>query len=250
MKTVLEVAGLNKSFGETKVLNNINLTVNKSEFLAIMGRSGSGKSTLLYGISGMDSLDSGKVLFNGDDITSLDDEKMSEIRLKHMGFIFQHTYLLKKLSIRDNIVLPGFKAAVFSRDQICQRAERLMKTTGIESVAANDVNQVSGGELQRAGICRALINNPDILFGDEPTGALNSSTTNEVMDIINDINSQGTTAIIVTHDTKVASRADRVIFLVDGNINEELILGKYSDNETEKLSREKLLSAWLEKQGF
>lgn len=250
MKTILEVKGLYKNFDDAQVLKNINLTVDESDFVAIMGRSGSGKSTLLYGISGMDRPTSGNVLFCGKDISKLDDDKISEIRLKQMGFIFQHSYLLKKLSIRDNIVLPGFKAGILPRDQVNRNAEALMEKTEITSVAEHDIKKVSGGQLQRAAICRALINKPDILFGDEPTGALNSSTTKEVMDIINNVNAEGTTVIIVTHDVKVAARADRVVFLVDGNIHDELKLGKYYEDEKKKLSREKSLSEWLEKQEF
>lgn len=248
MKTILDVKNLCKSFEDTHVLNNINFKVSEGEFIAIMGQSGSGKSTMLYNISGMDRPTSGNVILNGQDISQLDEEKLSSVRLNNMGFIFQHSYLLKNLSIRDNIVLPGFKSGKFTREQVNKNADELMVKTGIESVAAHDIKKVSGGQLQRTAICRALINHPDILFGDEPTGALNSSTTNEVMDIINDINSAGTTVIVVTHDAKVAARASRVIFLMDGNINSELALGKY--DEEKKLSREKSLSDWLEKQGF
>ncbi|MDF2532157.1 MAG: transporter ATP-binding protein [Clostridia bacterium] len=250
MKTILDVKNLCKSFENTLVLNNINFKVNEGEFIAIMGRSGSGKSTLLYSISGMDKPTSGNVLFSGNDISKLDDGKMSEVRLKHMGFIFQHSYLLKNLSIRDNIVLPGFKADIMSREQVNQNANVLMAKTGIDSVADHDIKKVSGGQLQRAAICRALINKPDILFGDEPTGALNSSTTKEVMNIINTVNAEGTTVIIVTHDEKVAARASRVIYLMDGNIHDELTLEKYDGDEKEKLFREKRLSDWLDKQGF
>lgn len=250
MNTLLEVKNLCKEFEDTQVLNKINLKVKQCEFLAIMGRSGSGKSTLLYNISGMDRPTSGNVLFCDKDISELDDEKMSEIRLKSMGFIFQHSYLLKNLSIRDNIVLPGFKAGTLTREKVNQNAVLLMKKTGIEGVAGHDIKKVSGGQLQRAAICRALINQPDILFGDEPTGALNSSTAREVMDIINSINEEGTTVIFVTHDAKVAARADRVIFLTDGNIHDELNLGKYEGEENKQFSREKRLSDWLEKQGL
>ena len=250
MKTILEVNNLCKRFEDTQVLNDINLKVHEGEFLAIMGQSGSGKSTLLYGISGMDRISSGNVLFCDKDISKLKDDKMSEIRLKQMGFIFQNSYLLKKLSIRDNIVLPGFKASILSRDKVNQKADELMEKTGISSVANHDIKKVSGGQLQRASICRALINQPDILFGDEPTGALNSSTTKEVMNIINDINAEGTTVIIVTHDAKVAARADRVIFLMDGNIHDELSLEKYDRDEKEESYREKRLFEWLERKGF
>lgn len=250
MKAILNVQNLCKSFEDTQVLNDINLKVDEGEFIAIMGQSGSGKSTLLYSISGMDRPTSGKVLFCDKDISKLEDEKMSEVRLKQMGFIFQHSYLLKNLSIRDNIVLPGFKASTLSREQVNQNADALMVKTGIASVADHDIKKVSGGQLQRAAICRALINQPGILFGDEPTGALNSSATREVMDIINSVNTEGTTVIIVTHDAKVAARASRVIFLMDGNIHDELTLGKYEGDEDKKSSREKRLSDWLEKQGF
>lgn len=250
MKEILAVKALSKTYDGTQVLKDVNLTVEESEFVAIMGRSGSGKSTLLYCISGMDKPTSGNVQFFGEDIAGLDDNKMSEIRLNKMGFIFQHSYLLKSLSIKDNIVLPGFKANKLSREQVNQNADVLMKKTEIGHIAGNDIKKVSGGELQRAAICRALINNPDVLFGDEPTGALNSSTTKEVMDIINNVNEEGTAIIIVTHDAKVAARADRVIFLVDGVVHDELSLGKYNENENDSSLREKRLSEWLVKQGF
>lgn len=250
METILDVKKLCKSFEETQVLNNINFNVVEGEFVAIMGQSGSGKSTLLYNISGMDRPTSGSVEFCGSDISKLDDKDISDIRLNQMGFIFQHSYLLKNLSIRDNIVLPGFRSNKFSREQVNLNAEDLMLKTGINNVGDYDIKKVSGGQLQRAAICRSLINQPDIIFGDEPTGALNSSTTMEVMDIINSINSEGTTVIIVTHDAKVAARASRVIFLMDGKIHDELPLGKFDGDENSRLSRERVLSEWLEKQGF
>ena len=250
MKTILKVEDLCKNFGDTMVLNNINFQVEEGEFISIMGQSGSGKSTLLYNISGMDRPTSGNILLCGKDISKLDDEKISEVRLKQMGFIFQQSYLLKNLSIRDNIILPGFKLGKLSREQVNQNADALMLKTGINSVAGHDIKKVSGGQLQRAAICWALINQPDILFGDEPTGALNSSTSREVLDIINAINTDGKTVIIVTHDVKVAARADRVIFLMDGNIHDKLILGKYERDEEKTTSREKLLYEWLEEKGF
>lgn len=249
MKTILDVKNLCKSFGEIQVLNNINFKVNEGEFVAIMGQSGSGKSTMLYSISGMDIPTSGNVFLSGEDISKVDEEKLSSIRLNRMGFIFQHSYLLKNLSIRDNIVLPGFKSGKYSREVVNKNAEAIMKKIGIISVANHDIKKVSGGQLQRAAICRALINQPDILFGDELTGSLNSSATKEVMDNINNINREGTTVIIVTHDAKVAARASRVIFIMDGSINDELVLGKYNENEDNSF-RHKKLTQWLDKQGF
>lgn len=250
MSAILEVQNLCKSFEDTQVLSDINLTVDEGEFLAIMGPSGSGKSTLLYAISGMDRPTSGSVMLCGKDISRLDDESMSEVRIKQMGFVFQQSYLLKNLSIRDNIVLPGFKAGIVSREQVDRNADALMEKTGIAGVAHHDIKKVSGGQLQRASICRALINKPDILFADEPTGALNSSATKEVMDIINSVNAEGKAVIIVTHDARVASRADRIIFLMDGNVHDQLELGKYCGDGNENTSRERRLSEWLDKQGF
>jgi len=248
MKTILQARGLWKKFEETEILKGIDVTVKTGEFVAIMGRSGSGKSTLLYNISGMDRATKGEISFDGEDISNLDDEKMSNIRLKKMGFIFQQSHLLKTLSIRDNIVLPGFKAKSESREKVNAYAEELMKRTGIDRIANHDIKKVSGGQLQRAAICRALINHPDIIFGDEPTGALNSGASKEIMDIINEVNAEGTTVMLVTHDAKVAARADRVIFLSDGSISDEIILGKYEEKSFSE--RENKMTEWLGKQGF
>ncbi len=250
MKTILKVKNLYKSYEEVQVLNNISFEVHEGEFLAIMGPSGSGKSTLLYNVSGMDRHTSGEVDLWDKDISNLSDEEMSEVRLKQMGFIFQHSYLLKNLSIKDNIVLPGFKAELLSRDQVKENADNLLEKTDISDIAGQDIKKVSGGQLQRAAICRALINTPDILFCDEPTGALNTTATKEVMDIINSVNGEGTTVIMVTHDLKVASRASRIIYLIDGSIKDELELGQYQEDKDTRLIREKKLSDWLENQGF
>ena len=248
MKNILQIEKLYKEFDETVILKGIDFTVEAGEFVVIMGQSGSGKSTFLYNISGMDRPSSGNIVFDGEKISSFDDEKMSNIRLKKMGFIFQKTHLLKTLSIRDNIVLPGFKAKIKSRQQVVDYAEQLMKRTGIYEIRDHDIKKVSGGQLQRAAICRALINNPDIIFGDEPTGSLNSSASNEIMDIINEINATGTTIMVVTHDPKVAARADRVIFLSDGHIKDEITLGKYKEENF--IERESKMIKWLGEQVF
>lgn len=248
MKIILQAKGLWKEFDGTKILKGIDVTVNEGEFVAIMGQSGSGKSTLLYNISGMDRATKGEIKFEGEDISKIADDKMSNIRLKKMGFIFQQSHLLKTLSIRDNIVLPGFKAESDSRENINAYAEKLMKRTGIDQIADHDIKKVSIGQLQRAAICRALINHPDIIFGDEPTGALNSGATKEIMDIINEVNAEGTTVMLVTHDAKVAARADLVIFLSDGNINDKIVLGKYEEKNLSE--RENKMVEWLVKQGF
>lgn len=252
MKTVLEIRALEKNFDGIPVLNDIDLTVQEQEFLVIMGHSGSGKSTLLYCISGMDRPTAGKVSLCEEEFSLMKDEEISQVRLNKMGFIFQHSHLLKKLSIRDNIVLPGLKAAKDKkqRDKVCKRGEELMKKTGINSIADYDIKKVSGGQLQRAAICRALIIEPEVLFGDEPTGALNSIAAIEVMDILNGINEEGTTVILVTHDMKVAARADRILFIMDGKIHDQLEIGKYRGEAEELPIREKRVWEWLERKGF
>jgi putative ABC transport system ATP-binding protein len=174
MTALLESQQLNKSFvlgnnNEVTVLSDVDLAIEPGEFVAVMGPSGSGKSTLLYNISGMDRAKSGRVLFNGQgiprDLTALSEEELAKVRLTGMGFVFQHIHLLKNLSIFDNVVIPAYLAGEESHDEIDQRAEALMEQVGVAHLADNDITQASGGQLQRVGICRALINNPDILFG-------------------------------------------------------------------------------------
>lgn len=224
----LEIKSLYKSYDGNQVLKDVSFQVADGEFVAVMGQSGCGKSTLLYCVSGMDSPTSGEILFDGRKMLSLSEKETERLRLKRMGFIFQKANFLKNLSVADNIVFPAFQLGEKSRNDIRKTAEELMEQLGILSVAGHDIRQVSGGQLQRAGICRAMINRPDILFGDEPTGALNSSTTREVMDIISGINRDGTTVMLVTHDSNVAARADRIIYLEDGQIKDILNLGKFT----------------------
>lgn len=255
MGVLLEAKGLCKSFGnngeeQTSVLKNVDIKLNQGEFAAIMGQSGSGKSTLLYNISGMDQKTSGTVIFDGEDISCLTDHEMSQLRLKKMGFVFQHSHLLKNMSIRDNILLPAYKAQMKSKAEVSKDTDTLMKKLGIDKVGDHDITKGSGGQLQRAAICRALINHPKILFCDEPTGALNSAASLEVMNILNAVNQEGTTILLVTHDVKVAARADRVIFLTDGRIEAELVLGKYHESKKDSRQREERLLEWLSRRGF
>lgn len=193
-----------------------------------MGPSGSGKSTLLYALSGMDSIDSGKVTFDGRELSDLSERELADLRRTEMGFIFQQPTLLMSLNIIDNIILPAMRDQRKSTQQITEKARTLMKKVGINELATRNITQVSGGQLQRAGICRALINDPKIIFGDEPTGALNSKSAEEIMDVISDIHKEGTTVVLVTHDAKVAARTERILFMYDGKIVSELQLNNCS----------------------
>lgn len=255
MSAVLSVKGLNKVYqngsdNQQHILKDIDLEVGRGEFIAVMGQSGSGKSTLLYNISGMDRLTSGQVFFDGQELGGRSESELAALRLNKMGFIFQQSNLLKNLSILDNIMLASYLRKKESRRTIQNRARNLMKHTGILSLADHDITQASGGQLQRASICRALLNSPEILFGDEPTGALNSGATGEVMDILASVNEAGTTIVLVTHDAKVAARTERVIFMADGVIAGEKRLGKYDHRSGDKNEREAELAEWLAVHGF
>lgn len=246
--SVLETKGLCKNYDSNKILSDIDLKLKKGEFIAIMGQSGCGKSTLLYCVSGMDRPSSGKVWFDGIDTADLSEKQMQELRLKKMGFVFQKTSFLKNLSIIDNIVYPAFQLGEVSRSEIVKEAFELMEEMGISSIAESDIRKVSGGQLQRAAICRAMINHPEILFGDELTGALNSSATRDVLSILDHINRQGTTILLVTHDSNVAVHADKVIYLEDGKIMDTLNLGKYDEKDAK--IRDAEMKNWLKRMGF
>lgn len=219
----------------------------------IMGPSGSGKTTLLYAVSGMDTLTAGKVKFCEKELSSLNSDEISNLRLEKMGFVFQQMYMLKNLSIYDNIVLPAYQTSTgrtkAGRRAANERAKVLMKKLGISEIAENDISEVSGGQLQRACICRSLINQPGIIFADEPTGALNKQNSIEVMEELNRINQEGTSILLVTHDMKVASKCERVLYIEDGDIREDIILGKRKNSQEDR-ERERKLNDWLSKLGW
>ena len=236
------------------VLQNINLKIEEGEFVSIMGPSGSGKSTLLYTISGMDDMTAGKVIFDGEDISKMNEKQLTRLRLMKMGFIFQQMYMMKKLTIMDNIVLPGYQAGLAGRDEVNKKAEELMRRLGIIETAEREITEVSGGQLQRACLARALINSPKVLFADEPTGALNSKASMEVLHELVEANKEGATILMVTHSEKVAACSDRIIYLMDGDIRGELMMGKMNgnaDTSSEQLvKRERQLRKWLEEMGW
>ncbi len=230
---------------QNHVLKNVNFSVKAGEMVAVMGPSGSGKSTLLYAVSGMDKASAGSVIFDGKEITALSEKEMADVRLDDMGFIFQQMFMMKNLTIMDNILLPAVQSRKekLSREEKVSRCEELMRKMGIVEVADHDINEVSGGQLQRACICRSLINKPKIIFADEPTGALNRTSSTEVIDELVRLNREGTTVFMVTHDARVAARCSRVLYIVDGNIE-----GEYNNEDDGKKSqkeREKALNDWL-----
>jgi len=244
MKNLIIGEHIVKSFGEGdekhNVLDGVSVDINEGEFVAIMGPSGSGKSTLMFALSGMDSVDGGRVTFDGSDISSVGEAELSDLRRTKMGFVFQQPTMLKNLNILDNIILPSIRDNRKNVTKISEKARALMKRVGIAELEMRDITQVSGGQLQRAGICRALLNSPKIIFGDEPTGALNSKSAQEIMDIFSEINAGGTAIMLVTHDAKVAARTERVMFMRDGKIVSELKLPKFDgigiDGRIEKVT--------------
>ena len=255
MDKILEVKDLCKTYiidkRQNNVLKNVNFSVEEGEMVAVMGPSGSGKSTLLYTVSGMDDATSGKIEFDGKDITKLKSSELAKLRLDEMGFIFQAMYMMKNLTVLDNIILPAIqsKKTKETKKQKVERGEELMRKLGIIDIADNDINEVSGGQLQRACICRSMINKPRIIFADEPTGSLNRTSSKEVMDELVKLNSAGTTIMMVTHDAKIAARCSRVLYIVDGNIKGEFKLNEVNSGKDE-LARERALNNWLLELGW
>jgi putative ABC transport system ATP-binding protein len=254
MQKILVGENIVKSFGEgaekRNVLDGVSVEINAGEFVAVMGPSGSGKSTLLFALSGMDGIDSGTVVFDGVDLSRLGDNELADIRRKKMGFVFQQPTLLRNLNVLDNIVLPSMRDGRKNARQISDKARALMAKTDIGELEERDITQASGGQLQRVGICRALMNDPKIIFGDEPTGALNSTSANEIMALLADIHRTGTTILLVTHDVRVAAKTERVLFIFDGNIAGEFMAGTYDETRDDLKSREESLTAWLAEMKF
>ena len=225
--TVLELKNIEKTYGDkikTKVLHNINLKINKGEFVAIIGQSGSGKSTMLNLMGTLDSPSSGEIYINNQRTDDLSKNKLADVRNKDLGFIFQFHYLLPEFTVLENVLMPYLIFGKKVNKEIKDRANELLDIVGLSNVKNNLATDLSGGQQQRAAIARALINNPKIILADEPTGNLDSNTTNEVYNLLRDINEKyDTTFIIITHDNKIAQKADRVIEVSDGRIESDTI---------------------------
>ena len=244
MSEILKVNDLCKE----SILSDISFSVKSGEMVAIMGPSGSGKSTLLYNVSGMSDADSGEVWLGDKEIVALSQDDKARLRLEKIGFVFQQMNVLSNLSIIENIVLPAYqlnkqKKGKKKKEELLEQAENLMKKLGIEEIADRQTNQVSGGQLQRACICRSIMNRPEIIFADEPTGALNQTSAAEVMKAFLQLNEEGTTILMVTHDAKVAAKCDRIIYILDGELKGELDLNGVQEKEN-------MVTEWLRKMGW
>jgi putative ABC transport system ATP-binding protein len=243
---IIRARGIGVTIAGTDILHGVDLQVDRGESVAVMGPSGSGKSTLLYAVSGMDTVSVGAVDFDGEELTSLSQARLGRLRLGTMGFVFQQPQLLTDLTLLDNVVLPGFTARMRPRRDVVARARDLMRRAGVGDLADRDVTQASGGQLQRVGICRALINDPTVVFADEPTGALDSNATADVLRLLHSINADGTTLVTVTHDPGVAAHAGRVLAMRDGTVEAELVLGAVNIDDTDALAtRRERVTAWL-----
>ena len=251
MKNIIETKKLCKTFSnggmQQHVLKNIDLEIYEGDFTIIMGASGAGKSTLLYSLSGMDKPTLGSVSFDGTEITKMNTDELALFRRSNCGFVFQQVYLVESMSVLDNLLAAGL---LVYRDKkiLVKKAGELLKAVGIEETLWNKFpSQISGGEAQRVGIARALINEPKLVFADEPTGALNSQTGKAVLDTLTKFNEKGQSIVMVTHDITSARRGNRVLYVKDGEIAGECNLGKYVTGDKE---RHQKLNDFLAKMGW
>ena len=246
-KTILSAKGLCKSFahngGQVHIISNADLELYEGDFTVVMGASGSGKSTLLYALSGMDRATSGEVMFGGSNIADMNEKALAKLRSTDFGFVFQQIHLVSNLTLTENVAVSGYLNKKRSSSDVKKRAEQLLEKMNISNIKTHLPAQCSGGEQQRCAIARALINEPKLLFADEPTGALNRRNTTDVLDLLTECNREGQSILMVTHDLRAALRATRILYIEDGKIIGDLELPPYKA-EDEK-SRETQVSAWL-----
>ena len=218
---VAELLGVSKRYGsgdaEVKALDNLTLTVNRGDYLAVMGASGSGKSTAMNILGCLDRPSSGTYRLNGTEVESLDDDALTDLRNRELGFVFQQFHLLPQLSALENVMLPMVYASV-PYEERRERAIKALEQVGLGQRLHNKPNQLSGGQQQRVAIARAIINRPALLLADEPTGALDSRTTEEVLGIFENLHRSGITLVMVTHEDDVAARAQQVVHFRDGKV--------------------------------
>ena len=238
MKNIIKTEKLCKSFSnnglQQHVLKNLDLEIYEGDFTIIMGASGAGKSTLLYSLSGMDKPTLGKIVFDDKDITDMSIDELAHFRRDNCGFVFQQTYLIDSMSVLDNVLVSGLLVNKNKKEVVAKSKEILKKVDINEELWHKFPTQLSGGEAQRVGIARALINSPKLVFADEPTGALNSKTGKDVLDTLTEFNNNGQSIVMVTHDINSARRGNRIIYVKDGEIAGECDLGKYISGDKER----------------
>ena len=227
-KVILEATDLCKTYSnesvQQHVIKNLNLKIYEGDFTVIMGNSGSGKSTLLYALSGMDRPTLGQIRYGNEDISKYSNDKLAVFRRNHCGFVFQQNYLNDTMSALDNVMVSGLLLTK-DRKELATRAKDLLAKVEItEHDWKKFPTQLSGGQQQRVAVVRGVINRPEILFADEPTGALNSQNTENVLDILTDLNNQGQSIVMVTHSVKAAERGNRVLYIADGVVKDEIDL--------------------------
>ena len=237
---VIRTEKLSRTFShggsQQHVLRNLDLEVERGSFTVIMGPSGAGKSTLLYALSGLDRPSLGRVVVDGVDISRLGEDALARFRRDHCGFVFQQVHLLDSLSVLENLLAVGLLISG-DRDAVTARAQSLLKHVNLpERDWAKMPTMLSGGEAQRVAIARALMNKPAVVFADEPTGQLNSEHSAAVLDLLSEVHENGQTIVMVTHDVRSATRADRVLYLRDGRIADECALAGSADRRTESLT--------------
>lgn len=246
-EVLLSARGVKKEFsgrqGSEQVLKNIDMDIYAGDFTVVMGSSGAGKSTLLYALSGMDSLTGGKVLYRGKEISGYREQQMAALRCRDFGFVFQQAHLVSNLSLFENVAVAGYLDGESDAKAVRKRAEELLGKMHVEAAKDRLPSEVSGGEAQRAAIARAMINNPGLLFADEPTGALNKRNSEEVMNLLTGLNEDGQSILMVTHDIRAAIRGTRILYLEDGKILDEMEFPAFQDTDAKK--REEKLSGWL-----
>jgi len=250
-KTIIKTDKLSKSFSvsgkQYHIIKNLDLEIYEGDFTVIMGSSGAGKSTLLYALSGMDKPSLGHIEYAGKEITGMNDDQLAVFRRKHCGFVFQQVHLVDSMSIMDNAISTGMLIGQKQKD-LKKKATELFERVGIsEEMTDKFPAQVSGGEAQRAAMVRAVINDPDVVFADEPTGALNSAGVEAVLNVLTDINNEGQSVVMVTHDIKSARRANRILYLEDGGIKGECNPGKYVSGDKK---RHEMIRGFLEEMGW
>lgn len=246
-KIILSGRKICKSFSgegvQETVLNHVDIDLYEGDFTVIMGPSGAGKSTLLYALCGMDKVSEGSITYQEKDVTRMSEKQLAAFRTEEFGFVFQQTHLVSNLTLLENVKVAGYLLKSRTSKETDRRAEELLLRMNVGYAKDRLPANTSGGEAQRAAVARAVINEPGLLFADEPTGALNKSNTEEVLNLFTMLNKSGQSILMVTHDMRAAIRGNRILYLEDGNITEELKLSDYTQKEAK--NRERKLTEWL-----